>query len=399
MNIIPISEKNYNELDYELKKIGVCPAGIRVMRKKGKTLIFKIFNVPVTEANIIKQEMLSIGGEAAVHKSTITHKIKETDVLLFGNLSILTLFCNKLKEQNFRFLRELSENLLQILKDDVSYFLVGEKKYPLNQKYIMGIINITPDSFYSNSRKQTIKEVLTQAEIMIKEGADFLDIGAESTRPGAKKVSPDEEIERLKYILPELVKMSPIPISIDTYKSKVAEFAIDCGCKIVNDISGFEFDNNMLKTVLNKKATCILMHIQGTPVDMQKNPHYKDVILEVYNELKRKKNTAINAGIPKEKIILDVGIGFGKRLNDNYTLIKRLSEFKGLKQPILLGLSRKSLIGKVLNNEPENRLIGTVVLNTLGLIEGADILRVHDVKETKETIVLFEKYLDGYYYG
>jgi dihydropteroate synthase len=399
MEIIQLSSETDQELIFEQKKIGVHPEGIRIMTNKGKTLLYKIYDVPVVPANIIKQEMLSLGGDSAQAHGTIDHSVTHTDVILIGNQKIYLALIEKLKNQAFKFLRDMGTALDNIQNEPQKLFRVGNRKYLINQKYIMGIINVTPDSFYQGSRKETLENVTKQAKVMISEGADFLDIGAESSRPGANKVSASEEIERLSPIIRELRNISKIPLSIDTYKSEVASFALENGVDIVNDISGLDFDPEMGKTIAKFNATAILMHIKGTPKDMQANPKYDDVIKEVYSELKRKKDNALKSGITNDKIILDIGIGFGKRVIDNYTLIRRLKEFKALSSPMLLGLSRKSLIGEILKNTPEDRLNGTTVLHTLGLNEGASILRVHDVKAAKETVKLFNEFEKGYFNG
>jgi len=395
MDIIKLSSEN---AAYELEKIGVCPAGVRVMKKKYSILPIKIFSVPVTEANIIKQEMLSIGGDSAQASGAINHSVSYTDVILLGTLSHYEKLLLKLKEQNFKALTELSDRLNDLLFSKTEIFRVGDKEYSVADKYVMGIINITPDSFYSDSRKD-LSEVISCALKMKEQGADFIDIGAESTRPGAKKVEPKEEIKRLKQIIPELLTSVDIPVSIDTYKSDVAEFCLDNGVSIVNDISGGDFDDNMLKIISKYNATAVLMHIQGTPESMQKEPYYSDVIKEVYCSLYGKRQRALESGIDADRIILDTGIGFGKRLEDNYAILSRHKEFLSLKSPMLLGISRKSLIGNVLGNKPEDRLNGTTVLNTLGLLNGATILRVHDVLEAKEGIALLERCKDAERYG
>jgi len=387
-----------SKADYELQKIGVCPAGVRVMKKKYEVIPIKIFKVPVTEANIIKQEMLSIGGDSAQASGAINHSVNYTDIILLGTMAQYEKFIYKLTEQNFDFLKRLSSKLKDILNNKEDIFLIGNDEYTLEKKYIMGIINVTPDSFYRGSRKSQY-EVIEESLKMQELGADFIDIGAESTRPGALKIDEREEIERLKKIIPELVSKIKIPISIDTYKSSVAEFCLDNGVKIVNDISGMEFDNKMVDIVKKYAATVVLMHIKGTPRNMQDDPYYIDVIKEVYDSLEKKRDNALEHGIDNKRLILDTGIGFGKRLEDNYVLIARHREFLSLGCPLLLGISRKSLIGKVLDNKPEERLNGTSVLNTLGLVKGATILRVHDVKEACECVKLYNEFEKGVEYG
>jgi dihydropteroate synthase len=257
----------------------------------------------------------------------------------------------------------------------------------------MGILNITPDSFSDSGkyfdRKINLDRILEDALKMEKEGADFLDIGGESTRPGSEKISIDVELERVIPAIELIRKNSDIPISIDTYKSEVAEEAIKAGAEIVNDISGFRFDEKMPEVTARYNATCILMHIKGTPKNMQVNPEYENVIEEVYDYLSESVSIAKNAGI--KQIITDVGIGFGKNLQDNLDLIKNLSEFKKLGYPILLGVSRKRFIDNISTTPVTERLEGTIAANVAGIINGANIIRVHNVLENKKASLIADK--------
>ena len=258
----------------------------------------------------------------------------------------------------------------------------------INQPIVMGIINATPDSFYSGSRQQTIDAVLLQAEKMIKEGATILDIGGQSTRPGSELISAEEEIERVIPAIKAIAKKNPKAfISIDTFYSKVAAAAVDAGASIVNDISAGNMDNKMISTVAELKVPYILMHMKGTPQTMQQNAIYKDVTLDVLDFFISKTHELQKAGIVD--IIIDPGFGFAKTIDQNFELLKNISVFKMLDKAIMLGISRKSTIYKTLGVNAEESLNGTTVLNTMGLMNGASILRVHDVKEARETIKLF----------
>jgi dihydropteroate synthase len=252
----------------------------------------------------------------------------------------------------------------------------------------MGVINITPDSF-SDGGKYYSETALTEKAVadaiqMEHNGADFIDIGGESTRPGSETVPIEEELRRVIPAISELSKKIKIPISIDTYKSEVADQALKNGAEIVNDISGFRFDNKMANITAKYNASCILMHIKGTPKDMQKNPEYDNVVKEVYDYLNESIKIAKNAGI--KQIITDVGIGFGKSLDHNTTLLKNLSHFQKLGYPILLGASRKSFMNKIFPVEMNERLEGTIAANTIGIMNGANILRVHDIKENLRAV-------------
>lgn len=258
----------------------------------------------------------------------------------------------------------------------------------VDKPLVMGIINATPDSFYEGSRFSNIDTILKQAEKMIHDGAAIIDVGGQSTRPGSKRVSADEELSRVAEAISTLNKEFPETIiSIDTYYSKVASAAVDAGASIINDISGGIMDENMHDTVAALKVPYVLMHIKGDPSNMQINPSYDNVTLEVLDYLKMKIHQIQKKGITD--IIIDPGFGFGKTIAHNFQLLKDLSVFRMLDAPILLGISRKSTIYKTLGVTAEEALNGTTVLNTIGLMNGAAILRVHDVKEAKEAIDLY----------
>ncbi len=265
----------------------------------------------------------------------------------------------------------------------------NSKSLTFNKPLLMAIVNITPDSFYDGGKYSNVNDILRDIEEKINQGADIIDIGAASSRPEAKVISETEEWNRLNEYLPEIRKnFQDIFISIDTFNSSVAKKSADSGADIINDISGGNFDVNMFKTVAELNLPYILMHIQGTPQTMQKNPLYNDVVNDIKNELSEKITSLKNLNF--EKIILDVGFGFGKTTEHNYLLLKYLNEFNTY--PILAGLSRKSMINKVIGTNPVTSLNGTTVLNTIALLNGASILRVHDVSEAKQAIELVNYY-------
>jgi len=254
---------------------------------------------------------------------------------------------------------------------------------------IMGILNITPDSFYKDSRVMNIKEAVNRTIKFIQEGAKIIDIGGQSTRPFSDEIPEEEEIKRVIPIIKAIKSEIPkdIYISIDTYRSNVAKLALESGANIVNDISGLMFDKNMVKVIKDYNSGVVIMHIRGKPKNMQENPYYEDTIKEVKEELNLRIEYALNNGIKKEQIVIDPGIGFGKRVYDNLVILKYIDEFFDFELPILIGHSRKSFIGKVLNLEnPEDRLIGSVVVSSYLTLKGINIIRTHDVKETKQTI-------------
>lgn len=248
---------------------------------------------------------------------------------------------------------------------------------------IMGIVNVTPDSFYDGGKRFDSARAVADACEMVDAGAEILDVGGESTRPGAQPVSFDEELRRVLPVIRELRKNLNVPISIDTYKEAVARAALDAGADIVNDISALQFDPAMAALVAAEGVPLILMHMQGVPRTMQREPHYRDVVQEVRDFLADRVGSANQAGIDKERLIVDPGIGFGKTLVHNLALLKNLKSLKTLGQPLLVGVSRKAFIGKLLNTaSPEERLEGSLAAAVAAALSGANIMRVHDVRET-----------------
>lgn len=260
----------------------------------------------------------------------------------------------------------------------------------LEHPLVMGILNITPDSFYDKSRNLEYNDALQRAEQIISEGADIIDVGAYSSRPGAQDISEEEEIERLKTVLPQIRERYPQTIiSVDTFRSRVARYAVEeCGVDIVNDITGGEGDDQMFSTIAHLKIPYILMHMRGTPQTMQNDTSYHNVMVDIIEYFSKKISELHQLGV--NDIILDPGIGFAKSLEQNYNIIKNLADFAQFKLPLLVGVSRKSMIYKLFNTSPQEALPGTVALNTMALTKGANILRVHDVRECVETVRIFE---------
>lgn len=256
---------------------------------------------------------------------------------------------------------------------------------------VMGILNVTPDSFYAGSRQQTADDITRRVHQIIEEGGDIIDIGAYSSRPFAEDVSPEEEMRRLRQGLGIVRKVAPEAIiSVDTFRSDVARMCVEeFDVAIINDISGGEMDQHMFATIAELQVPYILMHMKGTPQDMQVNPGYEHLLKEVLYYFSKKVAQLRDLGV--KDIILDPGFGFGKTIDDNYLLLEHLDDFQILELPILVGVSRKSMIYKVLGITPEDALNGTTALNTIALMKGADLLRVHDVREATEVINIVEK--------
>ena len=261
----------------------------------------------------------------------------------------------------------------------------------LDKPLVMGIINATPDSFYEGHLNKGLNGIIALADKMINDGADILDIGGQSTRPGSERIDADEELKRILPVIEAIHKKHPsIIISIDTYYSKVAKASIEAGSSIINDISAGNMDSNMIKTVASLNVPYICMHMKGTPDTMQKDPTYNNVVNDVLDFFINKIDECKKAGI--NDLIIDPGFGFGKTIRHNFQLLKNLGTFSILQKPILAGLSRKSTIYKTLGVTADEALNGTTTLNTIALMNGASILRVHDVKEAKEAIQLFQAY-------
>lgn len=269
-----------------------------------------------------------------------------------------------------------------------------KKRLDLSSRtHIMGILNVTPDSFSDGGKFFKFEDAVARGMKMVEEGADIIDVGGESTRPESDPVSTQEELSRVIPVISSLVGGTDAPISVDTYKADVARQALDAGAQMINDISALRFDPQMRNLVRESGVPVVLMHIKGTPKNMQKDPSYQNVIAEISQYLKESIQMARDAGIEAGKIIIDPGIGFGKRLQDNLNILKNLKEFSILGCPILIGCSRKSFIGRILGLPPEERLEGSLAALAASVINGANVVRVHDVKESKRVVGILDAVL------
>ena len=263
---------------------------------------------------------------------------------------------------------------------------------------IMGIMNMTPDSFSQDGLLKNKSDIshhaLSVAQKLIREDVDMIDIGGESTRPGSHRITIKEECARIIPTITTLAKKIKVPISVDTYKPMVAQRALDAGAVIVNNIMGANPDRRLLEMVRNYKAAIVLMHMRGNPQTMQKRIHYKNLIAEIKNSLRNSLEKCLEIGIKSDRIIIDPGIGFGKTVEHNLEIINRLNEFKDLKAPLLIGVSRKSFIGKILNKDVSDRLLGTIASVVASILRGAHIVRLHDVKAAKEAITITDAILN-----
>jgi len=386
------------EIKQIMHDIGVDPYGIQIMLPKASTFLIRMNYISNIAANILKQEMLSLGGDVAVSRGSLTGKLKNTDCLLLGNLSQLTRLNQKLRMQPFG-LNELAKDLFRILVNyQKNNFTLNLGKHKLNlglRTHIMAVVNLTPDSFSGDGfypscvGRRVSLAIIDYAEKLVRDGADILDIGGESSRPGARQVPIKEELNRTIPVIKALSKRINVAISIDTSKPEVARQALDNGAVMVNDITGLR-NPKMAKLVAKYKAAVVIMHMKGNPRAMQKNTAYASLMDEIIEYLDNAVKQARLSGIDEAKIIVDPGIGFGKTLKHNLEIIRQLSELKVLGKPILVGPSRKSFIGKILNAGPRERTFGTISTCVLAAKLGAKILRVHDVKETKQALKTFD---------
>lgn len=276
----------------------------------------------------------------------------------------------------------------------IRHLKCGQYRLPVGERtLIMGILNITPDSFSDGGEFFDFERALSRAHQLAEEGADIIDIGGESSRPGSLPITPSEELDRIMPVLQHLVGKIDLPVSVDTYKPEVARAAIETGASIINDITGLR-DPAMVEVVAESDCGVVIMHMAGSPRDMQINPFYRDLIGELSDFLRQAVTMAVEAGVEKERIIIDPGIGFGKTVDHNLEILRRLREFKSLEQPILVGPSRKSLIGHVLDLPVEERLEGTAATVTAAILHGADIIRVHDVKQMRRVAKMTDAILN-----
>lgn len=384
------------ELGQALAGIGCSPEAAEYFAARREMLQIYVTGVPSPAASVIKQEMLSRGGDAAVHAKVIVCGTEKSDVLIFGTAKQLGFLADKLEMMPWWRLPELAAELRLL----TAHTSPRKVKTPCGAELafgsgtlLMGIINLTDDSFFSGSRcGDDIQKTVRRAVQMAEDGADILDIGAESTRPGADRVPEEEEVSRLSAAVRAIRKELPkMPLSADTTRSAAARAALAEGADIINDISGLQLDENIASAAAEYRALLCVMHMKGTARDMQKQCVYENLLSEICSFLRGAAETAQEAGVEKEKIIIDPGIGFAKNYSQNLMLLRHCESFRALGYPLLIGASRKSVIGTATNTaSPSDRLAGTVALTALCAAAGVDIIRVHDVKENKEAIMMAE---------
>ena len=355
------------DVESELEKIGFDIAYRAKASDKYRYKTLKIFDLSLPQANILKQTAISFGADCGVHRDILTANIEKTDVILGGSYSQIKKICEKLKMQPFS-MKNLADDILVQLE-------IREKKTKL-----VGILNITPDSFSDGGKYIDPDDARSQLLKLIDEGADIIDIGAESTRPNSVPIDPKIQIERLR---PVLRNLPDFPISVDTRSSEVARFALDCGVKIINDVSGMSFDSKMLDVIAEYQAGIVLQHSTFKSED---RPNYNNIVEDVYKDLLKKSQVAQERGL--KNIILDPGIGFGKSKNDNLEILNRIEEFYSLNYPIMIGVSRKSFLG--INDSADNYTKDalTLAISYPLINKKVDFLRVHNVKLHRQLLDL-----------
>ena len=364
-----------------LKNLDLDSGGVNIIAKKMELLFIKIEEIKTPAINILKQDALSIGAEVAAPSGVIVCKKEYDECLLIGTKRQLEYLTKKLKAQPFG-LKQVALKIEEFL---------DPKSFDIK---IMGVLNINSDSFYSGSRFSQ-SEAVKKIEQMVDDGANIIDIGAVSSRPGSSAVSADEELNRIKELL-DIIKSQKLynlaTFSIDSYSPKVIEYALNCGFSLINDITGAR-DEKVIKLAKEYNSKLCIMHMQGTPKTMQINPTYECVTTEVDDFFAKQITKCEEIGLSKEQIILDVGIGFGKSLEHNITLLKNHQHFTHFGCELLIGASRKSMIDKIYPSSVEERLPGTLAIHLKAIERGASIVRCHDVKEHAQAIAVLNEIL------
>ncbi len=378
------------EIRAEMSRVGPEEQGIAHMLPKAQHFLVKLEKVRRPVAHILKETFLSKGGDAVVNRGLIVATVDESDVILCGTLKQYDQALSSLREQGFGCDR-LAEQIETAIRNYNSVPITTSHKdhrvravlSAISKKtLVMGILNVTPDSFSDGGQFLDPNAALEHGIKMVEDGADIIDVGGESTRPGSDPIPAEEEIRRVVPVIEALANRLDVAISIDTYKADVARAALDAGACIVNDISAASFDPNMVGLIAERGCPAVLMHIKGTPKNMQHNPTYDDMMGEICSYLYQRIRTLVDAGANEKLLMVDPGFGFGKTVDHNLELLRRLRELKSIGRPIVVGTSRKSTIGKVLGDLPvEERLEGTAATVAIAIANGADIIRVHDVKE------------------
>lgn len=372
--------KDVNEdLENELKQIGFDKTYLHKAVEKFQYKNIKIFNLSMPQANILKQTAISVGADCAVHREIITAKVEKTDCILGGSFSQLRKISQKLRKQPFK-LSKLADLIEANLDFKFKPLHIKESLFDFKRPYIVGILNLTQNSFSDGGNFFKLEDANKHLLQLVEDGADIIDIGAESTKPFSSAVSVEDQLEKLLPVL-NFIKEKNIrtPISIDTRSAEVAKKCIEAGADIINDVSGLEYDSQMVTTLSNFDVPVIIQHSKGSPEEMQINPMYENLMDELFLKIKEKTDFALNNGIKPENIIIDPGIGFGKTQEQNFEIIRRIEELFALNYPIMLGISRKSLLGMPQESN-DTKDIFTLALNSTIMYKKVNFIRVHNVK-------------------
>jgi dihydropteroate synthase len=391
ISVLPV--RDIHDARAAVRATGADEGCVDLMAPKALGLCLRISGATMPAANILKQEMLACGGDAAVHRGVIDGSARASDVVILGNAKQVLRVAEKLRGQPFglkKLAGELEDYCRSLLDPQPAVWLCRGRLFDFSSgPLVMGILNVTPDSFADGGRHFDPAKAIDRGLEMAEQGADIVDVGGESTRPGAEPVPEDEELRRVLPVIGALSKQLGIPVSIDTYKSGVARAALGAGASIVNDISGLGYDPELARVAAGEKAGLIMMHIKGSPRDMQKNPHYQDVVSEVREALAGSLTLALESGAARESLALDPGIGFGKDLEHNLKLMNNLKTLATLGRPLAVGASRKSFIGRLgAGDAPEQRLPGSLAAAVMAARGGASVIRVHDVAETRRALAV-----------
>jgi dihydropteroate synthase len=386
-----LSIRNPADLERELAAVGADPESWPIFAAKSRIVAVKLDGLSTAGANILKQTAIACGGDCAVNRAIVSGRVRRTDAVLLVTPRQLRVLADRLAAQPecvARLVPELVELSGRMLLP-ARVIKLGRGTVDLGRRtYVMGILNVTPDSFSDGGRFLDPAAALDHAVAMAGEGADFIDVGAESTRPGARPVPAREQLARLVPVLRAVKKRVKVPVSVDTTIAVVAQAAVREGADMVNDVSALAGDPRMAAVVARFGVPCILMHMKGKPRTMQRSPKYQDLMAEITGFLAAALERGEQAGIERSQMLVDPGIGFGKTVAHNLEILRRLAELESLGVPVMVGPSRKRFIGAVLDAPPDERVEGTIAACVLAAANGANVLRVHDVKPVVRALKL-----------
>lgn len=390
-----IPKSDMAQLRAVIGEMGFDPTEFGSWLRRSEELCIKARQVEKPLVPLLTRAVGDAGGRILAREASAEEGNGTTDLLIFGTGNELFTVCDRFVRSEHAlsaFCERLKDVVDRVFSSPVYALDCGVKTLELSKRpHIMGVLNVTPDSFYDGGRYLDPARAVERAIQMAEEGADIIDVGGESTRPGSSPVDADEERARVIPVIQAVTQRIPVPVSIDTRKSDVADAAIEAGARIVNDVSGLRHDPEMAGVVAAADIPVVLMHIRGKPENMQEKTTYRNLIDEIYEYLDASIRLGVEAGISRRKMIVDPGIGFGKSWAQNYTLLNRLGEFKSLDCPMLLGVSRKSFIGWTLNVPEEERLMGTAAAVAACVLHGVQIIRVHDVKEMVQVVRIADR--------